>query len=39
LTESHRNILNIHDNDFIIEEIISKDPKLMDYLLDELSSK
>jgi len=33
LTESHKNILNIDNYDFKIEELISKDCNLMNYTL------
>jgi hypothetical protein len=39
LTDSHKNILNINDYDFKISEIISKDCKLMNYLLKELDKQ
>jgi hypothetical protein len=37
LTECHKNILEIEDNDFIVEEIISKDDKMMNRILEDLT--
>jgi hypothetical protein len=36
ITESHKNILDMDNCDFKIEQIISKDNKLMNYILKEL---
>jgi hypothetical protein len=39
LTESHKNILEINNYDFKIEEIISKDGNLMNYVLGDFDSE